>query len=113
MKPRLGEAKRPILGKTVDRLPESTPNHVASVAKYWSIAVVGNPASGAGVVRAIDGECGKLAIGALAFDGTSEDQMMTAPPVITALAIARKCSTEIARRETGHIFESPSCSIAR
>ncbi len=41
MKPRLGEANRPMFGKTVERLPGSTPNHVASVAKYWSIAVVG------------------------------------------------------------------------
>ena len=34
-------ANLPTLGNTVARLPESTPNHVAIVAKYWSIAVVG------------------------------------------------------------------------
>ena len=41
MKPRFGAAKRPRFGKTVARLPLSTPNQVASVAKYWSMAVVG------------------------------------------------------------------------
>ena len=40
-KPRLGVENRPKLGKTVATLLLSTPNHVASVAKYWSIAVVG------------------------------------------------------------------------
>ena len=41
MKPRLLAEKRPMLGKSVARLPASTPNQVASVAKYWSMAVVG------------------------------------------------------------------------
>src|SRR5689334_13853485 len=40
-KPRLGVEKRPRFGKTVPRFPLSTPNHVASVAKYWSMAVLG------------------------------------------------------------------------
>ena len=40
-KPEIGVAKRPRFGKTVARLPLSTPNQVASVAKYWSMAVVG------------------------------------------------------------------------
>src|ERR1039458_4025494 len=34
MNPRFGLVKRPRLGKTVVRLPLSTPNHVARVAKY-------------------------------------------------------------------------------
>ena len=33
-KPRLGEENRPRFGNTVARLPLSTPNHVARVAKY-------------------------------------------------------------------------------
>ena len=41
MNPRLEDEKRPRLGKTVARLLLSTPNQVASVAKYWSQAVVG------------------------------------------------------------------------
>ena len=30
-----------MFGKMVVRLPLSTPNHEARVAKYWSVAVVG------------------------------------------------------------------------
>src|SRR5579859_4230034 len=41
MNPRFDEANRPMFGNTVARLPLSTPNQVARVAKYWSMAVVG------------------------------------------------------------------------
>jgi len=40
-KPRFGVENRPIFGNTVARLPLSTPNQEANVAKYWSQAVVG------------------------------------------------------------------------
>jgi hypothetical protein len=33
--------KLPMFGKTDDKLPAPTPNHCASVAPYWSTAVVG------------------------------------------------------------------------
>ena len=41
MNPRLGFAKRPRLGRTVERLPALTPNQVARVALYSSTLVVG------------------------------------------------------------------------
>jgi hypothetical protein len=41
MKPRLLDAKRPILGNTSDRLLWDTPNQRASVAAYSSTEVVG------------------------------------------------------------------------
>ncbi len=40
-KPRLGLAKRPMLGSTTGRSVSLTPNHVASVALYSSTLVVG------------------------------------------------------------------------
>ncbi len=41
MNPRFEDGNRERFGNTVDRFPGSTPNQVARVAKYWSMAVVG------------------------------------------------------------------------
>ena len=41
MKPRSGVAKRPMFGNTCTMSTGGTPNHLASVAPYWSIDVVG------------------------------------------------------------------------
>src|ERR1700677_1142022 len=54
-----------------------------------------NPAAGAGVVRAVDGERGELAICPLTIDRTAKDQVMTAPAVVTALAVTGESTTKI------------------
>ena len=104
MKPRLGVAKRPRFGKTVARLPLSTPNHVARVAKYWSMAVVGIQRPVLVSSGPLTVSVGNCAVGALAVDRAAEDQVMAAPAVVAALAVARKCAAKIAGGESGDLF---------
>src|SRR5580692_3342991 len=61
----------------------------------------GNPATGAGIVRTVDDLHGKLAVGPLPVHCPAQDQVMAAPAVITALAVARESATEITARKAG------------
>lgn len=60
-----------------------------------------NPTSRVGIVRTIDSESREFPVGGAAFDGTADDHVVTAPAVIAAEAIARKCAGEITRGEGG------------
>src|SRR6267142_4076087 len=62
----------------------------------------GNPAAGAGVVRAADGERGKFAISLPAFDPAAHDEVVAAPAVIAAHTVGRKGAAKIAGGERRH-----------
>ena len=79
-----------MFGKTVARLPLSTPNQVASVAKYWSMAVVGIQRPVLVSFGPLTVRAGNVAVGSLAFDRAAEDEVMAAPAVVAALAVARE-----------------------
>ena len=102
MKPRSGVAKRPRYGKTVACCRQLTPNHLASVAEYWSTDGGGDPAAGAGVVGAVDGEGGEGAVDLLAGDAAAEDQLVVAPAVVGAAAgVDRERAAEVGGGELG------------
>ncbi len=104
MNPRSGTAKRPRFGKTVLmlRLRDAEP-----FRERGGKLIDGgrrNPAAGAGVVGAADGERGPGAEGALSVDGAAHDEVVAAPAVIAAERVAREGAAEIAVRETGDAF---------
>ena len=58
-----------------------------------------DPASRAGVVRAVDGEGRKLAVGLAAVDGTPDDDVMGTPAVVAALAVRGEGAGKVAGGE--------------
>ncbi len=55
----------------------------------------GDPLAVAGVVGAVDGEVGVGADDAAAFDGTAHNEMIAAPAVVGALAVALEGAAKI------------------
>jgi len=80
----------------------STPNQVASVAKYWSQAVVGIQRPVLTVVGPADGKRREIAVGFLAVDGAAHDHMVAAPTVVAAQAVGRESSPEITASKRRH-----------
>src|SRR6185437_6259476 len=64
----------------------------------------GYPAAGAGIVWSVNCQIGKCAIGFLAFHRSAQDQMMAAPAVVAALAVAGEGSAEIAGGEGSYLL---------
>lgn len=58
-----------------------------------------DPAAGARVIWATNGQSGELPISLLTFDGTADDERMRAPSVVATQAVARESATEIAGGE--------------
>ena len=82
----------------IDAEPRRERREVLVAGRRW------NPTAGVRIVGSVDGERGEFAVSAPAFDCAAHDEMMAAPTVIGALAVAGERAAKIARGECRDII---------
>lgn len=103
MKPRFGVLKRPMLGRTVGEVGGADAEPGGEGGGVFVDAGRGNPAPETGVVGAVDGEGGHLAVEVAAFDGAAHDDGVAAPTVVGAVAVGAEGAAEIGGGEGGDL----------